>query len=211
MVCNIKWQNPYLLWRRWYLHHSCLSLNKVQIPSIPSTSDLKNRCNEKKWKSSDVTVMKSWLLSREEPGNKVLVLRPRGTPWLVPMMKGRAYLSCRGPNVRQVVRQQLAAEDYGDPGFALTPWYLAVQMYKGADVTVFKFHHLVLFHLFEFEHRDRDTSGHYQQETFWFKGIIQQKKTLNCSLPDAGNLSVHTCPALIVFPMHPVSTTVRNK
>lgn len=75
-------------------------------------------------------------------------------------------------------------------------------MYKGEDVTVFKFQHFVLFRLFEFKSRDGDTSGGYLQETFWPKGITKQKKTLNCWLPDAEKLS---------FPTYPVSTTVRNK
>lgn len=166
----------------------------------------------RKVKSSDV--MRSWLLwlSRwKERGSKLVTLRSRGTARLVPTMKFGGFLSCSGPNASQTVRQQLVCEDYDDRGFELTPWcfYLAVQMYGGEDVTIFKFHHLVLFHLLKCQSRDWDTSGGYLWETFSSKGIIQQKKTLQYCSPGAKMLPFHTRPAHTALPKHPVSTTVK--
>lgn len=67
-------------------------------------TDAMKKSEELRCYGNEVMAALTILLNRKEPGSKVLILRPRGTAWLVPMLKVRAYLSCNEPNASQAVR-----------------------------------------------------------------------------------------------------------
>lgn len=105
-------------------HHSSLEMRYKFLPyplRLIQRIDAMKKSEELRFYGNEVMAALTVLLNRSETGSKVLVLRPRGTAWLVPTLKVRAYLSCSGPNASQVVRQQLTREDNDDPGFELTP------------------------------------------------------------------------------------------